>query len=155
MITKNEFLYLVYATLFSFILFGLALPYATNSGLIGKISPLFQFIIFNVGIFIFLQIFLSSTISGTKVKIIKAIGLLTLFIALDLYAPPFLVTTQGELLKDIPLGGSASDYAIGSLFQYLGVSGFLVYFLTYIIAPFILLLISALILKDISKNLPN
>ena len=155
MITKKELKYILFATLFSFILFGLIIPYLTKIGVLDKISPIFQFIIFNIGIFIFLQLFLSATIQGTKVKIIKSIGLLSLFMALDILAPPFLVSTKGILVTGVPLAGSASDYAIGSLIHLIGIGGFLVYLITYVLAPFILLLISAIILKDISKNLPN
>ena len=58
MITKKEFKFIIYATLFAFILFGLIIP--NILGWIDGISPVLQFLIFNVSLFIFIQIFLSS-----------------------------------------------------------------------------------------------
>lgn len=150
-INKSEFKYLLYATIFSFITFVLILPNVLDS--IIKLSPVFQFLIFNVSIFVFLQIFLKSVVLEQKVKFGYTFGMVLLFMALDIILPPFLVSTSGELISGGTLFASSSDYIVGLLAQNIGLSGFLIYVFTYIFFPLLLLIISSLLLKNFVKEL--
>lgn len=150
-INKSEFKYLIYATIFSFVTFVLILPNVINS--ITQLSPIFQFLIFNIGIFVFLQIFLKSVALGQKVKFGYTLGMVLLFMAIDIIVPPFLVNFNGTLNSGGTLFVSSSDYAVGLLAQSIGLSGFLVYIFTYIFSPLVLLIISSLLLKNFVKEL--
>lgn len=147
---KKELKYLVYATIFAFIVFAIVIPYVINSN--QNISPYIQFLIFNVGIFVFLQIFLKSMAMQTKINLKESIGILLLFMALDLMAPPLLVSTSGVIISDVPLGGSSIDYIVGSSLNQFGITGFALYLMTYILAPFLMLLSSAILLKNFVKE---
>jgi hypothetical protein len=110
-INKRELKYLIYATVFALIVFGYLIPYAID-GKIGDISPLIQFLIFNLSIFVFLQIFLKAATSGAKINITGTIGVIALFMALDILMPPMMCNVKGELATSVTLGASASDYAV-------------------------------------------
>lgn len=150
-INKDELKYIVIATIFSFFLFVLILPNILSY--IDGVSPWIQFLIFNIGIFIFLQIFLTSIATGKKFKIAYSLGIVLLFMSLDLWMPPMAVNLDGTLNSSMTLSQSSSDYIFGMLAQQMGMLGFLVYLFTYVFVPLILLLISSLLLKNFVKEL--
>jgi len=150
-ISKDEIKYIGIAIVFSFFLFVLIIPNILNS--LDSVNVFVSFIIFNLGIFIFLQIYLRAFISDKKIKWKNSFGILFLFMALDTLIPPLLVSPQGILNNSIILGSSATDYVFGYLAIQIGLSGFIVYLFTYILMPTILLLISALLLKNLIEEL--
>jgi len=152
LIDKNEMKYLAYATIFAFITFSFIIPYLMDKGMENS-SPYLQFLIFNIGIFAFLQVFLKSATLKTKINLKESIGLILLFNALDIWAPPLMVSTSGILSSGVVLSGSAVDYVIGNFaINTIHLSGFLVYLFTYVIAPFILLIGASLLLKNLVRN---
>lgn len=150
-VNKQELKYIVFAGIFSFVLFVLIIPKILPS--IEGISPVVQFLIFNVGLFIFLQIFLKSIAIEKKIKFGYSLGIVLLFIAIDVMLPPFLVNSDGTLQTGVTLYASSSDYMLGLLAQGIGLTGFIVYLFVYVILPLILLVISSLLLKNFVEAL--
>jgi len=155
---KSEFKYIIYSFLFAIAYFVVLLPILLRVG-IEKLNPILQFIVFNLGIFIFLQIFCKSIALKKMQRFRTSLGLTILFIALDLLVPPFAVNFSGQLLGNVGdssnliLVGSSSDYTLGYILHSTGLSGFLVFFGVYVIIPLILMLISSLLLPDFVKEL--
>lgn len=150
-INKKELKYLVISVISALALFSYIIPILIEKGF-GNSSPYLQFFIFFVGIFVFLQIFLKSVTLGKKINIIGALGLILLYIALDIWIPPMMVNTSGQLLEGPLLFASAPDYIAGTIALQLGLSGILVYLFTYILIPFILLLIAAKLIPNFVKH---
>ena len=150
-INKSEAKYILTAGLFAFVFFVVILPNVLSS--IVKLSPIIQFLIFNIGIFVFFQIFLKSVALEKKVKLGYTLGIVLLFMAIDILVPPFLVSTSGELISGGNLFASSSDYVIGLLAQNIGLSGFLIYGFTYVLFPLILLILASLLLKNFVKEI--
>jgi len=147
MIDKKEFKYIILSGLFALIWFSLILP-----RVIDKVNGnIMQFFLFNVGLIVFLQIFLKSFVSNTRIT--GAIGLVLMIVAIDVFTPPYLVTQQGELLTGAILYSSSPDYFIGSIGQSLGINGFLLYLFTYVLAPIFLLFASAKLIPNFIRNI--
>lgn len=151
-ITKSEIKYLVYATIFALVVFGYIIPYVIN-GNIGNLSPIVQFLIFNIGIFVFLQIFLKAATMGHKINVAGTIGIIALFMALDILMPPMMVNVDGTISSGVVLSASATDYMAGTLFTSLGLHGFLVYLATYVLAPLVLLIIAAKLIPNFVRHI--
>lgn len=149
---RQEIKYILFAAIFALVVFGYIIPYVIN-GNIGNISPVVQFLFFNISIFIFLQVFLKATTTGSKISISGTVGLIALFMAIDIWQAPLMVSMSGELLSGPMLSGGATDYIIGLLFINMGMKGFLVYFMTFVTAPIILLLISARLIPNFVRSL--
>ena len=151
LISKTELKYIGIALAFSFILFVIILPNLVGDG-VSSINPYIQFFIFNLALLFFFNIFLKATLSDIKIPIKKSFGLLLLFIALDIMIPPLSVGFNGTLATGPLLIGSASDYIAGLTLINLGMTGFPVYLVTYVVLPAILLLLSAILLKDLTEE---
>lgn len=150
-INIQEIKYIFLATLFSFILFVLIIPNVLPN--IDNLSPFVQFLIFNVGIFVLLQIYFKGIATDKKAGLKKTIGLVLLFMAIDIMVPPLMVNPEGVLSNNVILGSSASDYTFGLLGQQFGLTGFILYLFVYIVSPFVLLLLSSIILKNSVNSL--
>ena len=150
-VNKKELKYLVFAVGFALILFSYVIPKVIENGFEDS-SPFLQFGIFYVGIFIFLQIFLKAATLGRKINIPGSLGIITLYMALDTIIPPLLVNTQGNLLSGPILYASSPDYIFGLIAQQMGLSGILVYLFTYILAPFVLLIIAAKLIPNFVRH---
>ena len=152
-ISKQELKYLIYIMIFALIWFLVIIPYLLDYGIESK-NIYLQFIIFNLGIFFFLQIFLKSRTLKSSINLRTTFGLIFLIMAVDCLIPPFLVTSQGELLDSVVLRSAGTDYVLGHLaINSFGLSGMVVFIFVYIIAPAVLLLISAHLLPNMVKNL--
>lgn len=152
MINKNEIKYITYAIGFAAVFFLFLLP--TFIDKFDGQSPYFEFLLFNVGLIITLQFVLKSITLKTSLSFITALGLGIMFIALDILQPPYAVMQNGTLISTGPtLMTSSSDYMAGLIAQSFGLTGVYIYGFTYIIAPFILLFIAALLIKDFVKTL--
>lgn len=151
MLNKQELKYILFATIFAFIVFVFIIPKLVSLG-IENSSPYLQFLLFNTSIFIFLQLFLKSTALGNGIKISGAIGIIALFIAIDILVPPLLVNQKGELLSNVQLYASSSDYIFGYFYSSIGIQGFLLYLAVYVLTPFLLLILSAKLIPNFVKN---
>jgi len=150
-INKKELRYLLSATIFAFVVFGYLIPYLVSKG-VENSNVYLQFFIFNIGIFCFLQLFLKSATLNSKINIAGSIGMIALFIGLDIMMPPFMVTTDGQLLSGITLSASSSDYIFGYFFSSAGLHGFILYLAVYILVPLILFLVAAKLLPNFVKH---
>lgn len=151
-ITKLEMKYVFGAIGFSLVWFLLIIPYLLGRG-IEEVNPYVQFLIFNIGIFVFLQIFLKARTLKRGIDIKNTLGIISLVISLDIILPPFLLTRSGELLNAAVLKGSASDYIFGYFaINTLGLSGILAFMFTYILVPGILLFIAAKLLSNMVRQ---
>lgn len=152
-INKNEMRYILFAVIFSLIWFLLVIPYMLGSG-VEDSNPYFQFLIFNVGIFIFLQIFLKAKTLRKGIDVKNSLGLIFLIMAIDVMIPPFLVTQEGTLLNSVILKSSGTDYIIGYFaINSLGLSGMAVFLFTYILIPAVLLFFAAKLLPHMVRSL--
>lgn len=142
-----EIKYIVFSAILQIALFLLVLP-----NLPENMSPLVQFLVFNVGIFITLFVFLKSFVLKNNLVTKGALGFLFLFIGSDILVPEYHVTIKGELLKGAILGAGSSDYILGMVFSLFS-TGMLTYILVYIFSPIIFYTASALVLKNFVKEI--
>lgn len=151
MINKQEIKYIIFATLFALLWFAFLLPIISDK--IDGTSPYLQFLLFNVGLFVFFQLFLKSMTLSTSTSIKSSLGLIVLFLVLDIFAPPYAVGFQGELLKGPILIESSTDYVVGYLATNMGLRGILITLFTYALVPLILLIAAAKILPNFIRHL--
>jgi hypothetical protein len=155
-ITKQEIKYIFIAVVFAVVWYVLLIPQLMKWGLQNS-SPYVQFLLLNVGLFIFLQIFLKARTLGTKINFSGALGVITLFMALDILVPPLAVNFNGTLAS--VEGGpvflaSSTDWIMGYFAtNTIGLHGFMVFAFTYILVPAILLTISASLISNFVKEL--
>lgn len=149
---KQELKYILFSIGFAVIWFFLVMPYLIES--IDGNSPYMQFLLCNVGLIIFLQIALKSFTLKTKISLFGSIGLVTLFIALDILQPPYAVLSDGTLISSGPaLIKSSSDYIAGLMGQTIGLSGTLLFGFVYIVIPAFLLYISAKLIPNFVREI--
>lgn len=156
-IVKSEIKYIVFASLFSLIWFLVIIPMLIKRG-IENSNVYIQFLIFNIGLYLVLQLVLKSMASNNpilsfgKTKVI--LGLIFLFTAMDILVPPYLVNSKGELLDEVVLKGAGSDFIAGYFAtNSLNLSGILVFLFTYILIPFLLLYLSSIMLRNMVSHL--
>ena len=151
-VEKKEFKYIMYSGLFALAWFLLILPWLIQR--FDGNNPLSQFLLFNLGLIILLQIFLKAFILNTRVRWEFSFGLILTFIALDILQPPYAVLKTGELISTGPtLMISSSDYVAGLFWQSLNFSGLFVYLATYILTPILLLIITAKIIPNFVRRI--
>ncbi len=151
MIDKKELRYIIGATIFAFITFLFVIPSFVQNGFESS-SPYFQFILFYLGIFIFLQIFLKAVTLGRKINFLGSLGIVLLVLGIDIMTPPFMVSKTGELLSGPVLSASAPDYLFGFIANSIGLTGMWVYLFTYIFVPIILLIIAAKLIPNFVRH---
>lgn len=152
MINKQESKYILYASLFALAWFIFVVPFLQSAG-IENSSPIIQFLIFNAGTFFFFQILLTALLKDKRIVWQGALGVLLLFMAIDIWQPPLLVGYHGEFLTGSMLSASSSDYIVGLLAKTIGFTGFGIFFFTYIISPVVLLFIAGRLLPNFVKRL--
>lgn len=155
-ISRQELKYITMAVGFAVVWYVLLIPQLMKFGL-QNTSPYLQFALLNIGLFVFLQIFLKSRTLGSKINILGALGIITLFMALDILIPPLGVNFDGTL-TNLETGpsfmASATDWIIGYFaVNTIGLQGFWVFLFTYVLVPAILLMISARLLPNFVKAL--
>jgi hypothetical protein len=149
---KQEIRYILYSGGFALIWFMVALPFLVKTFDGGSVT--FQFFAFNLGLFAFFFLFLKSITTSTGVNIKTSIGLLSMFLALDVLMPEYHVAFNGELIQGATMGVSTTDYFFGFFAQNtLHFSGMFVYIFTYILTPIILLFIAAKLIPNFVKSL--
>lgn len=152
MINKQEIKFISLAAALAFALFMFVIPYFQSKG-IDNYNPITQFLIFTIGIFVVIQVFLKAMSLGTRVKILSTLGILCLTTAIDIWQSPFAVSKTGELLTGPVLSKSASDYVAGYIAtNIIHLSGIAVFLFTYIVAPLTLLIISARLIPNFVKS---
>jgi hypothetical protein len=152
MVNKQELKYIAIAIAFAVAFFGYIIPQLINNG-IEQQDPFIQFLIFNVGVFVFLQIFLKAITLGSSVKFSTSLGILLLFLGLDLIIPPLMVSQSGEIFAGATLAASSSDFIVATMWQSFGLSGHIIYILTYMVTPFIFLFIAAKLLPNFVRRI--
>ncbi len=155
-ISKSELKYILASGVFAFIWFVLALPVIIK--LFDGNSPIFQFLIFNIGLYAFFFIFLKSKITNSEFNLKTSLGFLCLFLSLDTFMPEYHVTIQGQLIEGAALGVSTPDYIWGYLAQSIGLqtgglTGFFIYLITYVIIPVALLMVSAKTISNFVRHI--
>lgn len=149
---KTELKYITIAGIASFVWFIFLMPKLT--AYFDGNNPFLQFLIFNMMLYAFFFIFLKIITTNLTFSLKSSFGLTSLFLALDILLPEYHVSISGELVKGAVLGVSTSDYIVGLFGQtYLNLSGILLYGFTYLIAPIVLLIISAYILPNFVRRL--
>lgn len=155
-ITRQEFKYILIAVAFAVVWYVLLVPQFIKWGL-NNSNPYLQFLLLNVGLFVFLQIFLKSRALNAKVNILGSLGLIFMFMALDILIPPLGVNFNGTLVA--PETGpvflaSSTDWIMGYFAtNTIGLHGFWVFLFTYVLVPAILLMLSARMLPNFVKEL--
>ena len=154
MLDKNEIKYIFYSVTFAVAFFYFILPNFITS--IEKMSPYLQFLIFNIGLFVLLQIFLRAKATDTKFikNPTKTVGIILFIISIDILLPPFLVGFDGNLPNgDVMLKASSSDYIIGYFaINTLNLTGFTVFLFTYVLIPVSLLIISSYLVPNLLRE---
>lgn len=148
---KSEIKYIIFTGLFSIIYFFLALPF-----LIKKIdgNVIIQFIIFDLGIIVLLNIYLKSRSTGARINFVKSLEYMFVVLAIAIFLPPYHITPlTGELQDGAILGTASVDYFFGAIgHEYFGLNGILVSVWTFLIVPIILFLIASRISKSSFVN---
>lgn len=143
---RTELMYVAAASVFAVCWFIGLLPFVIS--VLGTDYAIFQFLLFNLGLYLFLFVFLKTLVADTRLHLRTTLGIMLLVIGIDIWLPEYHVTIDGELLTGGTLGVSAVDYIIGLLGSTIGIHGLPLYLWTYLLFPVMLLLISA-------KLLPN
>lgn len=148
--TKQELKYILFSVAFAVGWFLLILPF-----LIDKFdgnSPYIQFLLFNLGLILILEIFIKSFTLKRGLNLLLVLGIIFLHLAIDVIEPPYAVTLSGQLISEGPmLMVSSIDYVIGFFGSSLGISGIFLYAFTYIISPLILFYLASKLLKNMVK----
>lgn len=149
---KQELKYIIYTGVFAIVWFFLALPFLSKH-FDGK-SPLFQFFIFNLGLFALLFIFLKTITLKTSTSIISSLGLTSLFLSLDSWLPPYAVDFSGKIIQANTLFYvSSTDYIWGLLGSSIGIHGILLFGFTYVVVPLALLYLAAKLLPNFVQHI--
>jgi len=156
---KQEMMYILAASVFAMVWFVGLLPLVVN--VLGTNYAILQFLIFNIGLYFFLFIFLKAIITGKlgngKVDLFEqlktSLGFTFLILGLDIIMPPYAVTIGGVLETGSNLGVSASDYIIGLLWKTVGVGGPALYIITYVVFPILFLIIAAKLLPNFLEKI--
>ena len=151
MFEKKEIQYIIGAFAIALIWMVFTVPNLDHLG-IGA-DPVIRFLIFNVGIFILLQVSLKAAILHNSIKVSETIGMLLIANGIDLLAPPFIWNTLGQANMSGLLSEASSDYIVGYLWQSLGASGFFLYALIYVVTPILLFMGAGLLLKNFVRRL--
>ena len=141
----REIKYIAYSILFAFVWFFVILPFLLKK--MEGSSPYLQFIIFNVGLIIFFQIFLKTHALSSIFDLKTAIGLTLIILGGDIFMPDYHVNLEGQLLTGALLGPSSADYIAGTIAIQLGLKGIFIFGFTYIVVPFLLFYLSYLLLS--------
>lgn len=161
-VVKQEKLYMLSAIAFAFIYFAFGMPWIMRT--FDDSNPILSFALFNIGLVLFLQLFLKSMITKKHISLQTILGLALVFVATDTWSPPYALQVNGSVIpgNTIPLLGASSD-GIGGM---IGTNIFHIHGLvpllngvgwnflwTYIAFPSLLLLLASLLLKDFVKQL--
>jgi hypothetical protein len=148
LINKQELKYILITGLFSFGYFILFLPWILQAGA-ESMNPIFQFLIFGLGVYIMFFFVFKSFAMDTSMSAIFSIVILFPIMAGDLVMPEYHINIiTGELEKGATLGMASTDYFIATVWQSIGFSGYILVPLVYFVSFILLLIISALLRKN-------
>ncbi len=150
-IHRQEAMYMGIAMGFAGIWFFVLMPIVTGAW--GTDFAILQFLLFNVGSYAFFFIFLKSFITKTDVNLKSSLGLLFLFMGIDMLMPEYHVGLDGVLSTGAAMGVSSSDYIVGLLGKTIGIPGIGLALWTYMLFPFVFLLIAAKLIPNFLKKL--
>lgn len=146
---SKEMKYILLAMSFLFIWMVFAVPYLNKSV---SNNMLLSFLIFNVGVFIVIQIVFKAIILSNKISLKEIPGLILIANGVGIMSPPYLVTMSGEITNSAFLASSGSDFIAATLWQSFGAGGFFLFVLTYVISPVLLFIIAGFLLKDFVRK---
>jgi hypothetical protein len=144
---RQELKYILYCAIFAAVYFFLALPFLIKI-IDGNI--LGQFLIFDLGLIILLNIYFKSRSTGTKINVVKSLEYMLVILAAAIYLPPYhIVPWSGEIQDGAVLGTASVDYFFGAMGQqYLHLSGIFISIWTFLIVPIILFYLASQLSKS-------
>lgn len=156
-ISRKEQIIITALTVFSVIWVLFIIPSFMGSEWFITLIPPFQYILFNLGFLVMFIMFVGMPISyflngkELNIKDILKLGFsfwLGVSIIVDLWEPPFFVNTSGEILIDSPqaLTGTSIDGMLVWCWKQIGLSGSMLFYLTYMITPICVAILLAIIL---------
>lgn len=151
LLNKNELKYILYAMVFAVLWFVVLVPLVLKY--LTDISPILQFLLFNLGLLTFLTVYLKYASLDKKIPFGNILKNYFLIMGLDIMIPPLMVGLNGVLLEGPLLSFSSTDYFVGWVYTSIGLPSFLIFFMTYVITPLVFFLISALIDRNFVKNI--
>jgi hypothetical protein len=131
---NSENKYIVYCAIFAAVYFFWALPYLIKT-IDGNLFM--QFLIFDVGVIAFLNIYLKSKSLGTSLSFVKSIEYMLVVLAIAIFIPPYsVIPWTGEIQSSALLSSSAVDFFFGTIgHDYLYLNGIWVSIWTFVIVP--------------------
>ena len=145
----------------SFAVFGLAwmtvvVPGLMDSSSWTEMTPVGQFIVYNIGLFFILTVFFGGMVSWLLHKRLSILAMLVNGLAgfmffsfvLDMFEPPFVLNHAGEFIiqNGDTLSGAAVDYMTAWVWQGIGIHGTMLYNFTYIVTPILAVIVTVLLL---------
>ena len=122
---------------------------------LGGMFPFWAMLIYNLGFF--LSIVLLSSVLEDRIKQVKLIFIsFVMYLGFSVLDTPFLVSKLGIINSSVDLWYTSSDIGFASLYS-LFTSGNMVWVLTYVMTPFLLICLIPIIIaypKIITKALP-
>lgn len=153
-ISRQEWVYLGLALLSIGVLVIAVNTPAVNAKISG-LSPIWQFLIMNIGLYVSL-LFVAKGVALRKKRSMLArgtLGSMLSFLAIDLILPEFHVSTTGLTVGGI-FGASSTDYFFGYLYStYLGLSGIALVVAVYVVTFAVLFLSGAYLIKNFIRTL--
>jgi hypothetical protein len=143
-INKQEAKYLLGAGIFLLVFFLIFIPNFYSIDM----SPILAFILFNAFVVIFLQFFLKFVVTSKKPTIQMALGIMFIILGFSIISPPLSVNIQGVTNTSMFLGIASIDYNISLLWSSIGISGFLLYFMTYIFSSLLCFFLAGVFIKN-------
>lgn len=150
-IERHEILYIIISSLFAVLWFAGLLQLVVGAW--GNNYAVLQFLLFDIGIYLFLFIFLKALITDMRFNLKTSLGLTFLMMAFDIYMPEYHVSFSGQLIPGGIMGVGSSDYIIGLLGKTIGLPGIALFLFTYLLFPAIFFLIAAKLLPNFVKKL--
>lgn len=149
---KEELKYVGLAIGFALVWFLLLFPFFLKK--FNGDNFVLQFLLFNIGL-TFIIIFVLKAIAIKKpLEIKNVIGWLCIILAIDIMMPPYCLKLNGEIIQgNTLLFYSSSDYFFSFIFNSIGIPNLLLFPLTYVFVPALLLFIGARLVKNFVYNL--
>jgi hypothetical protein len=120
-------------------------------------NPYSQFILLNLSILIMInfvfKIFVLKNKRPWHKQIISSLGMVFVFLGIDLILPDFHLTLAGEFLTGPAFSMSSIDYVVAHFWNSLGINGIILWFMTYPITFLIFMGIGAVLEKNIVEKI--
>jgi hypothetical protein len=148
---KQELKYIGMALAFAFVWMVLIVPYLMNQSFTS--NYLIAFLIFNVAVFVIIQVVFKAVTLNHSVSFVEVLGLILVANGIDLLLPPYQISMLGQISSNIMLGTSSTDFVVGTLWQSIGTTGIVTYIATYCITPVLLFIGAGLLMKNFVRRM--